>query len=61
MYLIYSALLAVGLLVSLPYWVLQMTRHGKYRAGLGERLGKVPEFVGGTMKRSLEAKTETSP
>jgi 3-deoxy-D-manno-octulosonic-acid transferase len=42
MYLIYSALLAAGLLVSLPYWLLQSLRHGKYRAGLGERLGRIP-------------------
>jgi len=42
MYLIYSALLAAGLLVSLPYWLLQRLRHGKYRFGLGERLGRVP-------------------
>jgi 3-deoxy-D-manno-octulosonic-acid transferase len=43
MYLIYSALLAVGLVVCLPYWLLQRMRHGKYRAGLGERLGRVPQ------------------
>jgi 3-deoxy-D-manno-octulosonic-acid transferase len=42
MYLIYSALLAAGLLVSLPYWLLQMLRHGKYRTGFGERLGRIP-------------------
>jgi 3-deoxy-D-manno-octulosonic-acid transferase len=42
MYLLYSALLAAGLLVSLPYWLLQMLRHGKYHEGLRERLGKVP-------------------
>jgi 3-deoxy-D-manno-octulosonic-acid transferase len=42
MYLIYSALLAAGLLVSLPYWLLQRLRHGKYRTGLGERLGRIP-------------------
>jgi 3-deoxy-D-manno-octulosonic-acid transferase len=42
MYLIYSALLAAGLLVSLPYWLLQRLRHGKYRFGLGERLGRIP-------------------
>jgi 3-deoxy-D-manno-octulosonic-acid transferase len=42
MYLIYSALLAAGLLLSLPYWLLQRLRHGKYRFGLGERLGRVP-------------------
>jgi 3-deoxy-D-manno-octulosonic-acid transferase len=43
MYLIYSALLAAGLLVSLPYWLLQRLRHDKYRAGLGERLGRIPQ------------------
>ena len=41
MYFLYSALLAAGLLVSLPYWMLTR-RHGKYREGLGERLGRVP-------------------
>jgi 3-deoxy-D-manno-octulosonic-acid transferase len=43
MYLIYSALLAAGLLVTLPYWLMQRLRHGKYRAGLSERLGRIPE------------------
>jgi 3-deoxy-D-manno-octulosonic-acid transferase len=45
MYWLYSALLALGLLVTLPYWLLQMSRHGKYRASLGERLGRVPELI----------------
>lgn len=31
------------MLVSLPYWLYQMLRHGKYRAGLAERLGRVPQ------------------
>jgi 3-deoxy-D-manno-octulosonic-acid transferase len=43
MYLIYSALLAAGLLVTVPYWLLQRLRHGKYRDGLGERLGRIPQ------------------
>jgi 3-deoxy-D-manno-octulosonic-acid transferase len=43
MYLLYSALLAAGLLVTLPYWLWQMLRHGKYHAGLGQRLGRIPE------------------
>ena len=30
------------MLLSLPYWLVQMARHGKYRTGLGERLGRVP-------------------
>lgn len=51
MYLLYSALLAAGLLISLPYWLLQSIRHGKYRAGLGERLGKVPERLAAQPKR----------
>lgn len=42
MYVLYSALLGLFLLVTLPYWLLQMMRHGKYRAGLRQRLGRVP-------------------
>lgn len=42
MYAVYSALLAIALLLTLPYWLMQMSHHGKYRAGLWERLGKVP-------------------
>jgi 3-deoxy-D-manno-octulosonic-acid transferase len=40
--LLYSFLLAAALLASLPYWLFQMLRHGKYHGGLTERLGKVP-------------------
>jgi len=39
---LYSAALAVAMLASLPYWVFQMARHGKYRKGFAERLGRVP-------------------
>ena len=42
MYLLYSALLAALLVLGLPFWLFQMLRHGKYRAGLAERLGRVP-------------------
>ncbi len=42
MYILYSLLLACALLVSLPWWALQVVRLGKYRAGLSERLGFVP-------------------
>jgi len=42
MYLLYSALLATGLFLSLPYWIFQMVRHGKYRRGFLQRLGGVP-------------------
>ncbi len=30
------------MLASSPYWVFQMVRHGKYRKGFAERLGRVP-------------------
>ncbi len=43
MYWLYSAALAAGLLLSLPYWLLEFVRHGKYRGGLSERLGRVPQ------------------
>ena len=39
---LYSVALAAGMLVSLPYWLFQMARHGKYRKGFAERLGRVP-------------------
>jgi 3-deoxy-D-manno-octulosonic-acid transferase len=45
MYWIYSALLATGLALSLPYWLLEFSRHGKYRGGLAERLGRVPARI----------------
>ena len=44
-YFLYSLLLAAGLFLSLPYWLFQMLRHGKYRKGLSERLGRVPSFM----------------
>lgn len=45
MYIVYSLLLACGLLLSLPWWIFQMLRSGKYRAGFRERLGLVPERI----------------
>jgi len=45
MYLLYSALLAALLVLGFPFWLFQMLRHGKYRAGLGERLGRVPQRI----------------
>jgi 3-deoxy-D-manno-octulosonic-acid transferase len=35
-------LLAAGMLLSLPYWLYQILRHGKYRTGFAARLGSVP-------------------
>ena len=43
MYVLYSILYALVLLVTLPFWVVQMFRAGKYRAGLEERMGRVPQ------------------
>ena len=43
MYSLYSLLLLLALIVSVPWWLLEMLRHGKYRAGLSERLGTVPD------------------
>lgn len=41
-YFAYSVLLSLALLLSAPWWLLQLARLGKYRAGLRERLGFVP-------------------
>ncbi|HET6841022.1 MAG TPA: 3-deoxy-D-manno-octulosonic acid transferase [Candidatus Angelobacter sp.] len=45
MYILYTLTLAFATLLSLPWWALQMLRHGKYRAGLSERLGLVPQRI----------------
>jgi 3-deoxy-D-manno-octulosonic-acid transferase len=47
MYALYSALLVFFLLLTLPYWLLQMMRHGKYRAGSRQRFGAVPATLAG--------------
>jgi 3-deoxy-D-manno-octulosonic-acid transferase len=44
-YFLYSATLALLLTLTLPWWLLQMLRLGKYRAGLRERLGRVPARI----------------
>ncbi|MGA2001796.1 MAG: 3-deoxy-D-manno-octulosonic acid transferase [Terriglobales bacterium] len=54
MYALYSALLALLLVVTLPYWLLQMLRHGKYRAGLRQRWGAVPaRLIEGAGRRTI--------
>src|SRR6201997_2164208 len=53
MYLLYSALLTLFLVVTLPYWLMQMGRHGKYRVGLAERLGRVPSRLKASSSRPL--------
>jgi 3-deoxy-D-manno-octulosonic-acid transferase len=39
---LYSLLLAAVFLIGAPYWVFRMATTGRYRAGLGERLGGIP-------------------
>jgi 3-deoxy-D-manno-octulosonic-acid transferase len=53
MYLLYSALLAAALLLGSPYWLFEMLRHGKYRRGLSERLGIVPQRIRSKSNRSI--------
>ena len=43
MYSVYSLLLFLALIFSTPWWLWQMLRHGKYRTGWSERLGRVPD------------------
>jgi 3-deoxy-D-manno-octulosonic-acid transferase len=42
MYLAYSLLLSLGLIVLIPHFLFQALAHGKYIAGLRQRLGAVP-------------------
>lgn len=53
MYLLYSALLAVTLVLGSPYWIYEMLRHGKYRKGLKERLGIVPSRLENSSRTSI--------
>ena len=46
MFFLYSLLLAAGILALLPVFALDALRHGKYVAGLGERMGGVAPLAG---------------
>ena len=46
MYLAYSLLLTLGLVVLIPHVLFQALVHGKYIAGLRQRLGAVPQVSG---------------
>ena len=35
------------MVLAIPWWLLQMARHSKYRAGLAQRLGAVPTYLKG--------------
>jgi 3-deoxy-D-manno-octulosonic-acid transferase len=45
MLLFYSLTLALALIVGSPFWLFRMATSGKYREGLRERLGFVPERI----------------
>src|SRR5216110_617418 len=53
MYLLYSVLLAVVMVLGSPYWACEMLRHGKYRHGLLQRLGFVPQRFRDTGRSSI--------
>lgn len=42
MHILYTLLLSLLVMLSLPWWIFQMIRNGKYRRGLTERLGMTP-------------------
>ncbi|HET9525319.1 MAG TPA: 3-deoxy-D-manno-octulosonic acid transferase [Pyrinomonadaceae bacterium] len=44
MYLAYSLLLSLGLLVLIPHFLYQALAHGKYLEGLRQRLGSLPQI-----------------
>jgi len=46
MYLAYSLLLTLGLVVLIPHFLFQALLHGKYIAGLRQRFGAVPQVDG---------------
>jgi len=46
MYLAYSLLLSLGLLILIPHFLFKALAHGKYIAGLRQRLGAVPATTG---------------
>ena len=46
MYLAYSLLLSLGLIVLIPHFLFQALAHGKYIAGLRQRLGSLPPTNG---------------
>jgi 3-deoxy-D-manno-octulosonic-acid transferase len=52
-YFFYSLALALAMLLSLPYWLSQILRYGKYRSGFVERMGGVPARLGASSKKPV--------
>ncbi|HTH52774.1 MAG TPA: 3-deoxy-D-manno-octulosonic acid transferase [Edaphobacter sp.] len=46
---VYSALLALVLVAGAPWWLFRMATSGRYRAGLGGRLGRIPHGLAGAV------------
>src|SRR4030095_9574404 len=46
MYLTYSLLLTLGLIVLVPQFLFQIIAHGKYLPGIRQRLGSLPKLAG---------------
>jgi 3-deoxy-D-manno-octulosonic-acid transferase len=46
MYFLYSVLLGLAVVLAAPWWLARLLAQGKHRAGLGERLGRVPARLG---------------
>jgi 3-deoxy-D-manno-octulosonic-acid transferase len=59
-YPLYSLVLALAMLLSLPYWLYQILRHGKYRTGLAQRLGRVPQHLFATASFPEESQRHRS-
>jgi 3-deoxy-D-manno-octulosonic-acid transferase len=51
MYTLYSALAGLALVLSAPFWLLRMLTQGKYRAGLAERFGRIPDRLRDPQRR----------
>ncbi|MGA7523991.1 MAG: 3-deoxy-D-manno-octulosonic acid transferase [Acidobacteriaceae bacterium] len=49
MLILYSLALLLVLVAGAPWWLLRMATSGKYREGLAERLGRVPERIRGSL------------
>ncbi|MGB7167846.1 MAG: glycosyltransferase N-terminal domain-containing protein, partial [Acidobacteriaceae bacterium] len=45
MLILYSLALLLALVAGTPWWLLRMVTSGRYREGLTERLGRVPERI----------------
>ena len=50
-YFLYSSALALGMILSLPYWLYQVLRHGKYRRGFAERMGRIPARIAASQQK----------